>query len=195
VLDIGHKIAKAIEHDDSKPQATMLNRELIQEAMEEDVFINFDFAIMSIFATYIFDVSTQIGKTRQIMETSKYWGKDEARLNEGMKGVQRASKQAVALSLFIIIVTAIGISLPTRTLDERMVLILEGYSLLFAAAVMGMLSFVSVLSYSTDAYLGDESLTPCCFESYKYRTLVDGQGCISRYGKHLMRKYPIVWKH
>jgi len=118
----------------------MLNQELIQEAMEEDVFINFDFAIMSIFATYIFEVSSQIGRTRQIMETSKYWGKDEARLNEGMKGVQRASKQAVALSLFIIIVTAIGISLPTRTLDERMVLILEGCSLLFAAAVMGMLS-------------------------------------------------------
>jgi hypothetical protein len=171
----------------------MLNQELIQEAME-DVFISFDFAIMSIFATYIFEVSSQIGRTRQVMETSKYWGKDEARLNEGMKGVQRASKLAVALSLFIIIVTAIGISLPTRTLDERMVLILEGYSLLFAAALMGMLSIVSDLFNSPDAYLGDESLTPCCFEPYEYRTLVDGQGCISRYGKHLMRKYPIVWK-
>jgi hypothetical protein len=125
----------------------MLDREQLEQAVEEQVYINFDFAIMSIFATYTFEVSSQIGKTRQVMETSKYWGKNQARLNEGMKGVRRASKQAIALCLFIIIVTAIGTSLPTRVLDERMVLILEGCSLLFAAVVMGMLSFVSVLVY------------------------------------------------
>jgi hypothetical protein len=119
----------------------MLDREQLEQAIEEQVYINFDFAIMSIFATYTFEVSSQIGKTRQVMETSKYWGKNQARLNEGMKGVRRTSKQAVALCLFIIIVTAIGTSLPTRALDERMVLILEGCSLLFAAVVMGMLSF------------------------------------------------------
>lgn len=114
----------------------------------EETYLNFDFAIMAIFATYCFEISSQIGETRTIMESSKYWNKNEARLHEGMKGVRRASEQAVAISLFIIIVTAIGISLPSRGLDERMILILEGCSLLFAAVVMGMLSFVSVLMYS-----------------------------------------------
>jgi len=110
---------------------------------EEDVdeYVHFDFAIMSVFAMYVFDVSTQIGVHRQKLHSSDYWSKDEERLDDGMNGVKRASFQAIMLSLLVIVVTAIAISLPFRELDQRMVWILEGLSLLFAAVVLAMLAF------------------------------------------------------
>lgn len=106
-----------------------------------DTTEGFDFAIMAIFTTLVFDISTQFGQHRQQLQTSDYWSKTEQKLEEGLKGMRNASLQAIALSLVIITATAIGVSIPCVPLEERMVWILEGLSYLVAALVCGMLSF------------------------------------------------------
>lgn len=112
--------------------------------VEEASIENFDFSIMAVFASLVFDISTQVGVQRQKLETSGFWNKNSERLNKGLNGVRKASLQAILLSLLIIIATAIGMSLPMSLpygeLEERMKLILEGLSLLFAAVMFGKLS-------------------------------------------------------
>lgn len=111
------------------------------EIEPQDEYANFDFAIMAIFATYVFEVSTEFGNQRSRLYSSKFWHSSDKRLDKAVKAMRISTFQAISLSLATIIASAIGISLPTRNLDERMVWILEGLSLLFASVVIGRLSF------------------------------------------------------
>lgn len=67
------------------------------------------------------------------MATSKLLSQGKERLGEGVKGVQKASMQVIALSLLLVAATAIGLSLPACKLDQRAIWALEGLSLLFSA--------------------------------------------------------------
>ena len=67
--------------------------------------------------------------------------KTAERTKQGHLCVRRASLQAIAISLVIIIASAIAFAVPSELLETRMKYILEGLSFLFAAIVLGNFSF------------------------------------------------------
>lgn len=102
---------------------------------------NFDFAIMAVFVRLVFEISTHFGNQRLKLQMSDYWSKTNERLENGLKAVLYACLQAIGVSMVIVIATAIGISIPSVELEERMTWIMTGLMFLFAAVVLGMLSF------------------------------------------------------
>jgi hypothetical protein len=86
-------------------------------------------------------VSSVVGEFRFNLFRSPDWEGDESKLQQGLKEIRNASIFAIIIALIFIIVGAIGVSLTTRNLDDRMIVIVQGISSITCAVILVIMSF------------------------------------------------------
>jgi uncharacterized membrane protein YidH (DUF202 family) len=114
--------------------------------------INFNFAIMAIFAWWVPVLSIEIGCYRESLLKSPDW-KDH-KLQEGLSAVLRWSGYAIIHALLLIVVLAIMIGLLTKHLHESMYSILKGLSLLSCALLLFVMSIYTPKWSGVDFFRG-----------------------------------------
>ena len=85
-------------------------------------------------------ISATIGEYRHAIGESTAWTKSEEKQIEAKKAIWRAAFEAIGIFMVLIIAFGIAIPLLTNPLDERMLYIINGFSRLTAAVVLGLLS-------------------------------------------------------